>query len=142
VDKGDLWQAITSKQRRWDRVFVGLLQTDALFNIGRALHEGATIPVTKKMRAMFFYLWLASQQAQGHRTGRPVRLTGRAAELFDRFKDWKPLRDTTTAIKIPPRPFIAEALNDDAKQKMKLNWANAVQAAIREHIANAKKKRR
>lgn len=128
VDQGQLFQFITSKVVRDTTVFVGILRTDEHYNIAVALHEGVTIRVTPAMRGLFFILWQAS-------TGKfdPSKLTGRAAELFERMPDgWRPLKDSTRSIVIPPRPFITRALAAaDFKEKIKGNWRMALREAIK-----------
>ena len=97
-------------------LFVGIPTTHAFYKTAVRLHEGETLKVTKKMREMFVLLWLASNGEIGS-----DQLTGRAAELFKRKSDgWLPLRDSTTAIRIPARPFIAEAFGSDQTRQAAL----------------------
>lgn len=134
VDQGQLFQFITSKTIGDSTVFVGMLRTDDDYNIGMAIHQGAAIPVTNAMRGLFFVLWQAS-------SGRmpASKLTGRAADLFERMPDgWYPLKDSTKVIIIPPRPFIAQALAAaDFKAKIVGNWNMAVVRALK-HRAGEK----
>lgn len=129
VDKGDFFTSITVKQTTWASTFVGILATSGKYNIAKLLHEGGWIDVTDKMRAMFFNLWLASEGRLS-----PSELTGRARELWERKPGgWFPLRAETTKIRIPGRPFIKDAIMDDAvKQTIMRNWESALQAALRE----------
>jgi hypothetical protein len=85
------------------------------------------------MRAMFFYLWLASMSAQGLRTGKAPTLTGRAAQLFERFQDWRPLKASTRAIHIPKRPFITTVVeNPDIQSSIIALWRDAVDRTFKE----------
>lgn len=131
VDQGQLFQFITSKVIDDTTAFVGVLRTDDNYNIVQTIHNGANIPVTKRMRGLFFILWQAGQGDF------PLdRLEGRAAELFQKMPNarygWRPLKDSTTHIIIPPRPFIHEAMDDRKLQlRIKENWVMAVQAALK-----------
>lgn len=103
-----IWQAIAIDIQDWNKAFVGVKFTSGAHNLAKTLHDGAAIKVTAKMRAMFYYLYLRSQ-------GRQVSLTGRAAELWERYQGpWSPIGDTTDAIRIPPRPFAREPMEDPA----------------------------
>jgi hypothetical protein len=119
----DLWGGITHKRIDSFSAFAGVLRTNEQFNIAVIAHEGKTIPVTAKLRGLFFFLWLAS-------TGEiPVsKLTGRAAELFKRKSSgWVPLAEGTTAITIPGRPFVENALkNEKLKAQVQRNWERAM----------------
>ena len=128
VDTGfGIFQAITSVVVSDTEVFVGILRKDSSYDIGVALHDGVTIKVTDKMRWMFWALWQASM---GKRD--PNTLTGRAAELWSRRPGiWLPLRDSTVAIKIPPRPFLEAAFQDpELKRLVTKSWEKAIQSAI------------
>lgn len=131
VDDGQLFQFITSKVIDDTTVFVGALRTDDNYNIIETIHNGATINVTPKMRGLFFILWMASKGQV------PLsKLEGRAAELFRRMPydsyGWRPLKESTTHIIIPPRPFIHKVLADVSLQlKVKENWTMAVQTALK-----------
>ena len=124
-----LFQAITHKKVTPYEAFAGLLRTDDAFNVGVIVHDGTAIPVTDKMRGMFFYLWLAS-------TGQisPERLTGRAAELFERkTTGWAPLADDTESIVIPERPFVDIMLRDNSLNKRcHDNWERALGFVFRD----------
>lgn len=137
VDKGDLWQAITHTMVDEFRVFVGLNRTERgggkrgkkdTYNIGITLHEGVTVKVTDKMRALFFYLWLASVDP-----GRYERkLKGRAKELWERKKGgWRKLEKGF--VRIPGRPFIKAVFDDPGvKAKVEKILAAGVDAGFRE----------
>jgi hypothetical protein len=119
----DLFGGITHKRIDSFSAFAGVLRTNENFNVAEIVHEGRTIPVTAKLRGMFFFLWLAS-------TGEipASRLTGRAAELFARKPEgWKPLASGTTALTIPGRPFVEETLKDEVlKARLHRNWTRAM----------------
>lgn len=127
-----LFQAITSAVIDATTVFAGILQTSGEYNIALTLHEGATITVTPKMRGLFFWLWQAS-------IGKlpPDKLSGRARELWERAPGgWFPLKDSTSHIVIPSRPFIEEAFRDTRmKQQAKKNWQAALKQTMRELAA-------
>lgn len=135
VDNGQFFQFITSKVIRNTTVFVGVLRTDQNYNLAVALHDGVSIRVTPKMRGLFFILWQASTGAIN-----PSKLTGRAAELFERLDHgWKPLAKSTKVIVIPPRPFVTQALmNAGFKETIKGNWRMALQAAMKEQAEAGK----
>lgn len=118
IDHGDLFQAMTSHQVSWDRAFVGVLQTSSQYNIAKTLLEGRSVRVTELMRNMFFLLWRASVGSLD-----PARLTGRAADLWARQpRGWKPLRDSTTIIVIPPRPFLDVFKKREVIEKIRMQW--------------------
>jgi hypothetical protein len=87
-------------------LWIGLEASSPASRYAQIVADGASIPVTDAMRGMFFYLWLASE-------GRldPGELTGAAAALWKRAPGgWLPLKDETTHIVIPPRPWMQNAL--------------------------------
>ena len=129
VDRGDLFQAITYKMYGDTTVFVGVLKTNGEYNIAAMLHEGTAIKVTKAMRGLFFILWQASEGKVD-----PARLTGRATELFERMSSgWKPLKESTTTIVVPARPFIKVSFdNPELLAKATENWSKAVADAMAE----------
>jgi len=130
-----LFNAVTSKVMEGASVFVGILKINAAYNVGVAIHQGAIISVTSKMRGLFFILWQASVGAID-----PSSLTGRAKELWDEMPGgWKPLKKNTRAIITPARPFIRKAFADPTlRDKAKKNWQQAMAAAFKE-IASAAK---
>jgi len=127
VDKGELFGAITAQQSDWKTVFVGVLRNAPEFSIAETLHEGANIPVTPAMRALFTMLWWVSQGKMA-----PEKLTGRAKELWEKAPGiWLPLKASTGIIHIPSRPFIRLAFaNNKLKKAVKQNWNNAVAASL------------
>lgn len=127
VDDGDLWKAITSHSTAWNVVEVGVKKGTPEANTAVIVHEGTLIPVTARMRTMFWYLYQASVGDI-----EASELTGRAADLWKRQPGgWKPLKGATTHIRIPARQFLRNAVNDGALQsKVATNWANAFAAAI------------
>ena len=133
VDHGTgLFQAITHRVIDDFEVFAGVIQANEEFNIALALHEGAVINVTDKMRGMFFYLWQVSKGALP-----PDRLQGRARELWERAPGgWFPLQPGTSNIIIPGRPFIQRAFADrNLREKAKKNWQDAIKQTMRELAA-------
>jgi len=131
VDGSELFKAITSKQLAWNKVFAGILREGVWagkkFNIAKMLHEGRDIPVTKKMRNLFYVLWLASLDAKDGGGRLKGGASGRAAELFAKFQDWKPLRASTVMIRIPARPFVKQAMDDPRLQtSIREGWEGAL----------------
>jgi hypothetical protein len=128
VDHGALFQGIAAQTVDQMNTFVGVVSTSDVYNLAVALHEGATIKVTDKMRNLFSMLWAVSVGAAP-----ASKLTGRALELWNRMPGgWHRLKTTTTVIHIPPRPFIRTAFEDSAtKAKIVSNWEDAVQSALK-----------
>ena len=129
VGTGNLFQAVTSKAITDLSVFIGILRTSEVFNIGVAIHQGVAIKVTKKMRGLFYVLWLASTGGIA-----PSALTGRAAELWAQMPGgWLPLKPGTKVITIPSRPFIKQAFDDPRlRTQAKTNWQQALKMAFKE----------
>lgn len=90
IEHGDLIGAITFKVVGSEAVFVGILRTargkegDSLVNIGEVHEFGAIVPVTPKLRGFF-------------------------AGVFGVH-----LKATTTALKIPARPYLRPVLEAEA----------------------------
>lgn len=127
-----LFQALTSKVTSDTSVFIGMLKRDEFFDIAEALHDGRVIPVTPKMRQMFQALHWASIGNLD-----PAELTGRAAELWKRKQTgWFPLKPSTTAIVLPPRPFVDAVFDGTSlsglKVKVRRNWERAINDVLRE----------
>lgn len=122
-----LFKAIAHKTLDPYTAEVGVKKGDASVNSAMVAHEGARIPVTPSMRAMFAYLADASD---GNRS--PGVLTGRAAELWrKRPGGWKALKKSTTHIVVPGRPFIKLAIEDKSARKTAArNWSYAYAAAL------------
>lgn len=130
--KGDrpgapLFKSITSNVVNDFTVFIGILQTNAGYNIALTIHEGVSIKVTEKMRGLFYVLWLKGERPS-------IDLVGRAKELWDKMPGgWKPLKASTTVITIPSRPFIKNAWNKGELQKIASRlWNGALAAAFKE----------
>jgi len=132
VDDGDLFKAITFQIATWDEGWAGILRSDAEFGLAEFLHEGGTIKVTNKMRALFQIIWETSMGAD------PSKLRGRAAELWARQPGgWLPLKKSTTQIEVPGRPFIQRVFEDDEFIRlMKENWEKALARAFKEASGN------
>jgi len=132
----DLFNAVTSNLVAWHTVVVGVKRMTSHgghFNVAEIVHEGAEIKVTPAMRTMFRLLFWASEQ---YNSGRPVtvHLEGRARELWmmSKRKRFYPLKDSTTTIVIPPRPFFRYAFRERSLHRaIERNWADAVNRAIR-----------
>lgn len=124
---GGIFQSIASVVIDPFTVEVGVKKGDRSADYARVVHEGARIKVTPAMRAMFGYL---ADVSDGKRDA--SELTGRAADLWRRRPGgWKALKHSTTHIRIPGRPFIEEALDNDAlRKKLGENWLRAWAAGL------------
>lgn len=131
VDKGDLFKSINSRIIDDYTVFCGVLKASDFSNIARIIHEGVVIQVTPAMRGMFLFLFKASIGEMD-----PSKLTGRAAELWGRQPGgWKPLRESTVAIVIPPRPWATIVFADaEFKAKVGANWHAALAKTYRDMV--------
>lgn len=127
VDTGQLFQAITSTIFGYGRAEIGVARTSPTANVAAVVHDGAVIRVTGKMRRMFRAL---ADVSSGRKD--PSTLRGRAAALYARRrKGWKPLKQSTTVIRIPPRPYIREVMESAAVQRrINENWLAAGAAAV------------
>ncbi len=129
VDTGLLLRNITVKQQGWKTAFVGVQRNNRRHWIAEILEGGTRIRVTPKMRAMFYYLWLASN----NRIPRS-QLKGRALALWKRRPGgWRRLSPGKRFIKIPPRPFIKPVMEQRALiERFMQNWRDAVDRSLRE----------
>lgn len=126
IDSGHLFKSVTTVQTDWHTAEVGVLRGDPGANIAEVVHEGRMIPVTQAMRSLFAMLAEASDGSID-----PSKLTGRAQELFARMpKGWKALRPSTTHIRIPPRPYLREVVEDQRVNDLcGRNWLTAAARA-------------
>lgn len=135
IHTNQLFRAITAKRVEDLEVFVGVLRTNKRFNIAEIVHgeEGKEfskiIPVTPKMRTMFYMLYKASVN--------PIyikELRGRAAELWSmKPGGWTPIPDNKNAIKIPSRPFMEMAIKDEKLvNELHSHWIRALDDSFRE----------
>jgi hypothetical protein len=134
--------ALTFKAIAYTRVdqrtgFVGVLRRNESFDVARVVHEGATIPVTRRMRNLFRLLWMRSMSGRVLTGHMPVKLRGRALEIWDEATkktqdpNFFPLKPDTTAIVLPPRKFVQEVVEDPVlRLKMKANWTKAIAGAV------------
>lgn len=141
VDHGQLFLAITSHVIDYKTAMVGAFRTESatsssvttgedIINLLETLHDGAVIPVTDAMRHLFFLLWKYTTDNRDE-----SKIDGRLLELFRRVKSRGvaiyPLKPSTTAIRIPPRPFIKDVFEDrDIVSQCRKNWARAIKAAV------------
>ena len=128
---GELFRAITGEAENWKRGKAGVLRAagDPLVNIGIALHEGYTLAVTPKMRALFNLLWLVTSGQKDPNTLKP----GRAKDLYDMNPKakWYPIDPSTTAIVVVGRPFVKNAVEDPAvRDRVFENYRQAVERAV------------
>lgn len=122
-----LFKAITSKIINDYTVFVGVLQTNGIYNIAFTIHEGVSIKVTDAMRGLFYILWLKEKNPT-------IELEGRAKELWEKMPGgWLPLRATTNFIVIPSRPFVKNAWEGGEIQTIAVKfWNEALATAFKE----------
>jgi hypothetical protein len=116
IDSGQLVKAITSEKKSWDVALVGILNNKTvsdragkkrqILTIARALHDGATVSVTDKMRRFFFWMAFANES--------PFK--GKV----------KPLKPSTKIIRIPARPFLKIAMAKRNIKKYTDRWQTAV----------------
>jgi hypothetical protein len=125
---GFLLPSITYEKVGEGQYFVGIKMTDKNFNIAAAIHEGANIKVTDKMRNMFTMLFWASNSPTW-----ASKLTGRAEELFElKPGGWKRLKRSTKFIRIPARPFMLQVFLDAGLRSQVENlWSQAITKAMR-----------
>ena len=130
----DLFNAITYEVQDWRVVMIGVKRMGGAgfaSNIALIVHDGMSIPVTKRMRGLFWVLWLASKGRIEYSD-----LKGRAKEIYDLTggaKGIKPIGENKRAIVIPSRPFLKITIEEDETQKaVRTNWHNAVKATIAE----------
>lgn len=134
VDSSELFNSVAAQVVDDFTVFVGVSRTNGAYNIAAIVHEGATIRVTPKMRALFFALW---QVSIGNMSA--TKLSARGKELYAKSTDWKPLRQSTTVIRIPARKFVEIALSDPTLiAKAKANWTRGLNAAFKERATSGR----
>lgn len=135
VDKGDLYPSISHKMISATEAFVGLIQKEIskeIYDLGVFLHQGGVIKVTKKMRRLFYVLWLASEfKKTGKGSMDPSKLTGRAKELWDRMPgNWRPL--STNEIVFKRRPYIQQIFENITIKKMVFKtWQEAINKSMK-----------
>lgn len=127
----ELFKAITHQMVNESTAFIGVLRSarsesgKPMVDVAGAVHEGVEIVVTDAMRGLFLVL---AKVTTGDMS--PDKLTGRAAILYKQLSGRgpvKPLKASTTAIRIPPRPFIRSVFEDPTiKKKIKANWMAAI----------------
>lgn len=128
----DLFNSITHEVTSWDRAIVGVIRrNEDGIDIAQVVHDGVTIGVSQKMRNLFYALAAAS------RLGDASHLEGRALELWvmggGTKTEWHPLKPTTLAIVIPPRPYLRYATQEPStKRAIKANWDKAVEDSLKE----------
>lgn len=111
VDNADMINAITYKIHGIKMVEVGIKRSASgngkvkLFNIAEILHNGVTIRVTDRMRWKFRAMFNAGEQG------------------------WLPLSPTTTAIRIPGRPFFSAPFFQN-QDKYMVHYEDAVKASL------------
>lgn len=138
VNDGDLLGAITHRMIDEKTALVGVLRSSGKVNLAELLHEGGTIHVTEAMRRLFGLLAAAGADPKV-----AAALEGRAAEmakaLGSRLKRFKPLKASTKALVIPPRPFLREVFEDPGMhKKAKKNWEKGLAGAVKQQVGKAK----
>jgi hypothetical protein len=139
----DLFNSVVGRSEGWATAIIGSYRFVGDLNVSKLVHEGATIPVTQRMRNMFWLLWLVDQGKYD-----PNKLTGRAAELYRLAgskrkggQKFKRLAPSTTVIVIPPRPFLSRPLIEDANFRRETQeiWTEAVRATFREQASKGER---
>lgn len=148
VDKGRLFQAITSKRVAPGVFFVGVLKRRVvegksegtsldIVNIAEAIHDGISIPVTNRMRGLFRALWWATRRhyLRGERMAISKLKSKRAQYLARRAyrlgNEIFPLKPGTTSIRIPSRPFVRNVFESAAaKAQMRAMFSRKMRAAL------------
>lgn len=145
VDKGELFKAITYTIISDTRAEVGVMKSSSTANYALAVHEGATIKVTPAMRGLFHALArysvgdltfsqlgeraqeLAKRMEKSAKRSRDKK-TGRFTREMSSFK---PIKESTTRIRIPGRPYLREVVEDARLQREVMeNWSRAVAYAL------------
>ena len=111
VDDADMINSIAIEVNEADSVEVGIKRTATsrgkkLWNIAEILHGGATVRVTERMRNFFKIMSRSGQRG------------------------WRPLDPSTTAIRIPARPFFSEPLDANEGKYIK-HYESAVIATMK-----------
>lgn len=135
VESGALHEALGSISLRlnsWKTAYIGIKRKgDDKVDVASVVHNGAIIKVTDKMRDMFALLYRVGRGQEDRN-----KLKGRAAEiakkLGSRLKELRPIKNSTTSIVIPSRPFLSDVFkNKTVMAKIRNNWASAVETSIK-----------
>lgn len=125
-------------------MFVGIKKGRKIYPAAVAIHEGADIQVSDKMRNMFSMLWMAAQGKIKTKS-----LKGRARQLWriskrqGKQKEWRPLSEGTSEINIPGRPFFDDAFSSKEAQKIALlEFERVVDRIFRRMTQGAQKPKR
>lgn len=134
----DLFNSVAYEVASWSTAYVGVNRyNNEGYNIGKIVHEGVTIKVTQPMRNLFYLLWLVSVGSV-----EASALTGRAKEIYDATKGAHilPIAPKTLFIRIPPRPFLKDTIEDSSTRAVvKENWRKAVEATLREQAQKGRR---
>lgn len=135
---GDLAAAINTRiAGGYKRVHVGILEGTerkrGIARIAATLEKGAVIRVTGRMRRMFKALNSATKQAitgRGKYTVSNLRrphVRALANASIEAGEIIPALKESTTVLIIPPRPFLAKGFNDPVvRRKIHKNYDNAM----------------
>lgn len=129
IDHGDLMASVSHEIISPFEAHIGILRSagEEMVNIAKIVHNGKTIRVSGKMRAMFAALHAVSA---GRMSPADLR-SGRADALWRRFSssspgDVWPTLDGVAKIVIPPRPFLSWALQSkEMTDKVLMNYVIA-----------------
>lgn len=135
VESGALYEALGSiaiRLNSWKTAHIVVKRkgNDSV-DVASIVHNGTIIKVTDRMRNMFSLLF---RVGQGHEDR--SKLKGRAAEIAKklgaRLKEIRPIKESTTSIVIPARPFMKDAIeNPTVFAKIKKNWTSAVEQTLK-----------
>lgn len=130
VDSGRLFQSVTHRRLAPSVYFVGVLRTSKAYNMALIVHEGAEVPVTAKMEAMFFMLWLVTTGKMNISDLKSERAKALARKARKSGGVILPIKGGW--IHIPARRFLHEPFLDPAlRAKMKLFWNTMIARALR-----------
>jgi hypothetical protein len=114
-ETGQLARSISTKRASWNLSFVGVMtwapkygsmgEVRPLIEIASILHEGAVLPISKKMRNFF-------------------------AGMSRKDARWRPIPGGVSSIYIPPRPFLKTVLHRELMIAYRFNWGLAVKYAL------------
>lgn len=135
----DLFNSVAYELENWKTAVVGVNRyNNDGYNVGLIVHNGATISVTQPMRNLFYLLWLVKVGSVEASV-----LNGRAKEIYDATNGAQgivPIDPKTKHIRIPPRPFLTDTMEDpDTRRVMKTNWENAVRATLKEQAERGRR---
>lgn len=133
VDSSQLFSAVGSVYHRWNFAQVGIVGRGQVAKVARWVHEGRTIPVSKKMFGLFLILHRLSLSHDPSKLLAGIR-SRRIRALWKAFQKHSPGRVfpkvTKGTIVIPERPFLNWALESRGADDVYHNFFTMVMRAI------------